>query len=68
MRHHSSLFFKPYLPLAQFSHDQTLDHSFINALVITLSSSLSSYFNLEANVWFKEWLWIKSTNITQCKH
>jgi hypothetical protein len=32
------------------SHDQSSDHSFINVLVITLSS----FFNLEANIWLKD--------------
>jgi hypothetical protein len=47
-----------------FSHDQSLNHSLINALVITSSS----YFILEANIRFKNCLWINPTNITQWKY
>ena len=31
-------------------------------------SSLSSYFNLDTNIWFKHWLWTNLASNSQCKH
>ena len=44
---HTIFFFKTCLQYAQLSHDQSLDNSMNNTLVITWSSP----FNLEANIW-----------------
>jgi hypothetical protein len=43
-------------------------HMFSSSWLILNLHFISFYCNLEANLWFKHWLWITSTNITQCKH
>ena len=51
--------------------EDTLERSpnlLLQDILITWSSSHSSIFNLEANIWFKHCLWTIPTNITQCKH
>ena len=51
MRAHSIFFFKTCLPWAQIPLDQSSDHSLNNTLVNPWSSSLSSPFCLETNIW-----------------
>ena len=57
IRAHSIFVFKTYLLCDQLSHDQTSDYSLNSTLVSTWSSSFSSYFNLDTNIWFKHCLW-----------
>jgi hypothetical protein len=49
------------------THESSLNF-LIQDILVTWFSLFSSSYNIEANIWFKHFLWTHRTNITQCKY